>query len=141
MEISLWDPGDTGVLPASLRILQPTITGYTPVTFSWTAKKGNTNGQSCNSLGQKSVTSVTTNVGDAVNGRNSTTGVFNGCWLTIVIPLPTTYIAPQPPTETHGGGWWKIEYDMGGKSTFAPAFDLTTWQVDLLGNPVHLIVP
>lgn len=141
MEINLWDPGDTGVLPASLRILQPTVTGYTPVTFSWTAKKGNTNGQSCNSLGKSGVTSVATNVGDPGNGRNATTGIFNGCWLTIVIPLPIGYTAPQPPTETHGGGWWKIEYDMGGKSTFAPAFDLTTWQVDLLGNPVHLIVP
>jgi hypothetical protein len=60
--------------------------------------------------------------------------------LTITVPLPTNYSAPTPPGETNGGGWWKIEYDMGGSSS-TNAYDLTTWQVDLLGNPVHLVVP
>ena len=132
MRVRLWDPGDTSPLPASLKILQPTVTGYTPATFSWTAQKVNSSGQSCTGSGTN-VTSVTTNVG-------STTGTFNGCWLIITIPLPGTYDAPTPPGETHGGGWWKIEYDMGGSSS-SSAVDLTTFQVDLIGNPVHLVVP
>jgi len=132
MQINLWDPGDTKPLSASLKILAPTVTGYTPTTFSWSAQKVNSQGNVCTGTGTN-VTSVTTNVGN-------TTGTFNGCWLTILVQIPTNYTAPAPPGETNGGGWWKIEYDMGGSSSDS-AFDLTTWQVDLLGNPVHLVVP
>ena len=132
MEINLWDPGDTSPLSASLKILAPTSTGYVATKFSWSAKKVNSQGQSCTGK-NTNVTSVTTNVGN-------TTGTFNGCWLTIDVALPVNYTAPTPPGETNGGGWWKIEYDMGGSSS-DDAFDLTTWQVDLLGNPVHLVVP
>ncbi|HMJ79754.1 MAG TPA: pilus assembly protein TadG-related protein [Candidatus Dormibacteraeota bacterium] len=133
MMINLWDPGDTGNLSAALRILQPTSSGYTPATFSWTSQRGTTNSAAanCNGRSGSHVTSVTTNTGGS--------SVFNGCWVTITIPLPTTYNAPTPPGEP-GGGWWKIEYDMGG-STSDNAFDLTTWQVSLRGNPVHLVVP
>jgi len=132
MEINLWDPGDTRPLAASLKILAPTTTGYIATRFSWSARKVNSQGQTCNGTGTN-VTSVTTNVGN-------TTGTFNGCWLTIDVALPVNYTAPTPPGETNGGGWWKIEYDMGG-STSDSAFDLTTWQVNLLGNPVHLVMP
>jgi hypothetical protein len=31
--------------------------------------------------------------------------------------------------------WWKIEYQVDGGN------DTTTWQVDIQGNPVHLLVP
>ena len=54
---------------------------------------------------------------------------YNGCWLTITIPLEGDYDAPQ-------NGWWKIKYTISGSST---ATDITTWQVALLGNPVHLV--
>jgi hypothetical protein len=56
---------------------------------------------------------------------------YNGCWLNIAIALPTTYNAPQ-------SGWWKIQYTMGGSSS-TQATDLTTWQVNIRGNPVHLV--
>ena len=46
--------------------------------------------------------------------------------MTIDVPLPTNYTAPPAGGETHGGGWWKIEYDMGGSST-DNATDITTW--------------
>ena len=36
-------------------------------------------------------------------------------------------------------GWWRIRYNMGSGS--GNAFDLTTWQVGIRGNPVHLVVP
>ncbi len=38
------------------------------------------------------------------------------------------------------GGWWKIKYTMGG-STSSYSTDLTTWKVQIIGNPVHLVVP
>ena len=132
MEINLWDPGDTSPLPASLKILARTSTGYVATNFSWSGKRVNSQGQSCTGHGGP-VTWVTTNVGNTI-------GTFNGCWLTIDVALPVNYTAATPPGETNGGGWWKIEYDMGGSSSI-DAYDLTTWQVNLLGNPVHLVTP
>jgi hypothetical protein len=132
MIINLWDPGDTGNLSASLQILQPTATGYTAANLSWSAAWGTTNSNrsSCNGR-TGSGTSIVTNTGGSSQ--------FNGCWVTIQIPIPATYTAPQPPGEP-GPGWWKIRYTMGGSSS-QNAFDLTTWQVEIRGNPVHLVVP
>ena len=130
MEIKLYDPGDTGSLAANLQILQPGSGGYTAANFTYTAKKSAVNGVACDAR-TGSGTSVQTNTGG--------TSLFNGCWLTITIQLPTTYSAPTPPGEP-GPGWWKIQYNMSG-TTANTAFDLTTWQVNLRGNPVHLVVP
>ena len=73
---------------------------------------------------------ITTNTGGS--------SVFNGCWLTIVVVIPDNYDGNAPGTLDDN--WWKIEYTMGGSSA-DNAFDLTTWQVTLRGNPVHLVVP
>ena len=63
---------------------------------------------------------------------------FNGCWLTIVVVIPGNYDGVAPTAGDQN--WWKIQYTMGGAST-DNAFDLTTWQVTIRGNPVHLVVP
>jgi Flp pilus assembly protein TadG len=135
MVISLWDPGDTGVLPADLRILRPTATDYVVTPFNYSARQQASGAASCDARSGTNVTSVTTNTG----GSNR----FNGCWVTIEIPLPVDYSAPRPASETNpvvDGGWWKIRYDMGGSQSDDPAFDLTTWEVQLRGNPVHLVL-
>ena len=134
MVIDLWDPGDTGSLSATLEILKPGSTDYVPATFSYTAAQGTTNtgASSCNSIAGTNVTSVVTNTGGSSR--------FNGCWLTITIPLPGNYNAPHPSndTVTTDGGWWKIRYTMGGTAgSFST--DLTTWKVAIRGNPVHLV--
>ena len=131
MQIDLWDPGDTGALSASLQILQPTSGGYVPASFTYTTSRGTTDSGASSCPASGSGTSVTTNT-----GGNS---LFNGCWLRITIVLDDNYAAPTPPGETQGG-WWKIKYTMGG-STSSYSTDLTTWKVQILGNPVHLIVP
>ena len=94
--------------------------------MSYTAAKGttNTDAANCNSLTGTGVTSIQTNVG-------ATTGTYNGCWLTIHVVVPATYVANQ-------NGWWKIRYTMNGTGT---SNDVTTWTVRILGNPVHLILP
>ena len=51
LEIDLWDPGDTGNLAANLQILQPTTTGYTPATFSYTATQTASGASTCGSRG------------------------------------------------------------------------------------------
>jgi hypothetical protein len=135
MVIKLWDPGDTGSLPASLKILKPTLSGYAETAFSYSAERVAHNASSCNNNQGVNVSAVVTNTG----GNK----VFNGCWLTIEIPLPIDYDAPRPASEGNPnveGGWWKIRYVMGGNPGDNPAFDLTTWQVELRGNPVHLVL-
>ena len=133
MQIDLWDPGDTGNLSAKLEILQPTASGYSPVSFSYTTTKGSTDPNVVNCPASGSGTSVTTNTGG--------TSLYNGCWLRISIVIPDSYTAPIPTSEPSGqGGWWKIRYTMGGASS-SYSTDLTTWKVQILGNPVHLIVP
>ena len=127
VEIKLWDPGDTNPLAANLQIEIPTSGGWAATPFDWSATKGttNANAQNCDALTPGSgVGSVQTNVG-------ATAGTFNGCWLTIDVVIPTTYTAPQ-------SGWWKIKYNMTGTGT---SNDVTTWRVQIRGNPVHLIVP
>ena len=132
MVINLWDPGDTGALSASLEILQPTGSGFAPATFDYQGTLGTgASGSGCGSLSGNNVTAVTTNTGGS--------SLYNGCWLTIEIPLPTTYSAPTDPVSGEDG-WWKIRYTMGG-STSSFSTDLTTWQVNIRGNPVHLVLP
>jgi len=132
MIIDLWDPGDTGNLSASLQILKPTSSSYSPATFDYTAFRESSSGTSCNSNSGNGVSSVTTNTGGS--------SLFNGCWLTIQVRLPDDYSAPHPSSDsvTNEGGWWKIRYSMGGSSS-AFSTDLTTWQVSIRGSPVHLI--
>jgi hypothetical protein len=62
--------------------------------------------------------------------------------ITITIPLSATYgsgglTPPGVPGATAADkvGWWKIYYDVTN------ANDTTTWLVNILGNPVHLVVP
>lgn len=130
--IGLWDPGDTGALSANVQILIPGAAGYTATTVKWSSAKGTTNSAASACTGLTGTgTSITTNTG--------TQQKFNGCWVTIEVPIPATYTAPTPPGETEGG-WWKIKYVMGGATTDT-SLDVTTWQVSIRGNPVHLVLP
>jgi hypothetical protein len=125
VEIHLWDPGDTRPLQAVLQILVPNGAGWAPTNFTYTATQGTTDSgaANCNST-NGSGNSVMTNVGN-------TNGTYNGCWLTIQAVIPANYTAPQD-------GWWKIRYLMTGIGT---SNDVTTWTVNIIGNPVHLILP
>ncbi len=132
--ISLWDPGDTNTLSANLEILIPGSGGYSAATLNYTAAQGTThsNANNCNSTNVTGAANVPTNSGGS-GGQ-----LFNGCWVTIVIPIPVGYTAPQPPGESQPG-WWKIRYNMGSGSS--ASVDVTTWQVEIRGNPVHLVLP
>ena len=81
-----------------------------------------------------SVSSLLTNNG----GSSATTGLYNGCWVTIDTSIPSNYGGTTQTAPDNG--WWMIEYDMGGSSSDS-ASDLTSWQVNVVGNPVHLVVP
>ena len=127
IEIHLWDPGDTNPLNAKLQILIPTTdTTWTPTPFSYTASQGTSNSgrAACSSQSGTGVSQVETNVG-------ATTGTFNGCWLVLRAVIPANYTGAAD-------GWWKIRYNMSGSGT---SNDVTTWTVNIVGNPVHLVLP
>lgn len=123
LEIKLFDPGD--ITNTTLRIRQPTAGGYTNATFNWTA----TGVQGAGNPG----TSGTNATSLATSGSGA--GYFQNQWVTFSIPLPPSYTAPQPAGEP-GPGWWKIQYTTG-----ANGLEVTTWEVNIRGNPVHLVIP
>ncbi len=132
VQITLWDPGDTGSLTGQLRIRIPTGTGYTNADLTWSSTKGttNSNASNCNS---------SSGSGQSIDTHSGGSQRFNGCWVTIDILIPSSYTAPMPPGESEPG-WWKIQYVMSGSSSDT-SFDVTTWQVTIRGNPVHLVLP
>jgi len=131
VDISLWDPGDTGSLTADLSIQLPTASGYTAASFYSNSIAGTSLPESfsCGPETSSSQTSIRTSSGSG--------GIYNGYWVRVCVQIPDDYTAPTPPGETEAG-WWKISYDMSGSGN---STDLTTWKVDIRGNPVHLIIP
>ena len=126
VEVSLWDPGDTSPLTASIEVELPTAAGTwvgsNQMSYSAVTGTTNSNAVACNPTVISPVSSIVT-----ANPNSH----FNGCWLTIDVPIPPGYTAPQ-------SGWWKIKYTMSGSGT---SNDVTTWKVGIKGNPVHLITP
>ncbi|MGH2492500.1 MAG: pilus assembly protein TadG-related protein [Candidatus Limnocylindria bacterium] len=122
LEIRLFDPGDVGGT-ATLRIKKPTPTGYVNTTFSYTANGG---------AGSQSGTNVS-----SLLTANSGASQYQNAWVTITVPLPANYGVGglTPPGETEAG-WWKIEYSITSAGN-----DTTTWEVNIRGNPVHLVIP
>jgi hypothetical protein len=126
LEINLFDPGDISSTNFKIRIPTATAPGYTYATFTY-----KTTGSSCGAptSGGPTTTLVTS---------TSSCNYYNNEWVTISAQIPTTYTAPVAPTDPPGagGGWWKIEY-----GTLGSGQDITTWQVNIRGNPVHLVIP
>ncbi len=119
MQIRLFDPGDVGG-NAYLRLKRPGATAYANASFSYTATNG-TSG---------------TNVNVIQTARDGKS-LFNNHWIDISVPLGSDYgqgADDLTPTGESEPGWWKVEYTIsrGGNDT-------TTWEVNLKGNPVHLV--
>jgi hypothetical protein len=137
IEIDLYDPGDVGG-GAWLQILDPDNNVYTPATFKyssvakWNGAAGPANGSTTcietNSPGSPPSFSLPAGCPAVFDGSGTH---FDDYWVTILIPLDSDY-GKTGLAET---GWWKIQYSVGGGN------DTTTWQVNILGNPVHLVVP
>jgi hypothetical protein len=117
MVITLFDPGESDG-NAFLRILSPEGDVYHRATFDWTSNDGRSGDD---------VTQIQTSDG---------TPLFDNKVLTIRVPLRASYaVGDLDPMGIGEQGWWRIEYETSS------ADDTTTWQVELIGNPVHLVVP
>ena len=124
MVIELFDPGDASGNSA-IEILKPTGADYVPTPFSYTA-----DATASGSKSGSGVTSLKTTINSSAQ--------YNNAWVTLAVPLPKTYTAPHPATESANiaGGWWKIRYTFTASTS-----DTTTWMVSIRGNPVHLVQP
>src|SRR5207302_3463702 len=127
LEIKLFDPGD--ISSTSFKIRIPTAAGFQYATFNWTTTGINACAPGSAASGGPTTTLVTS---------TASCNYYNNQWVTISVPIPATYTAPVSPGDPPGagGGWWKIEY-----GTLGTGQDITTWEVNIRGNPVHLITP
>lgn len=109
VRIQLWDSAEGAT---ELRIKKPTgSNSWTDQSFNWSTSVCSANRSGTND----------TNIDiDAFN--------LNGCLITIEFTLPANY---SPPTDND---WWRIRYSYNSSAT-----DRTTWSVEILGDPVHLV--
>ena len=123
MKISLFDLGEGA---SKVEVLDP---NGVPVNFDWSTP--------CNPPQAIATGCSATNVAALSPVDNATKPYTrtNSAWnyndrsLTLTVQIPSNY------TQTFGTKvWWKIRYTVGGAPT-----DRTTWSVDVLGSPVHLV--
>ena len=125
MDITLFDPGDVSG-DAYLRILSPDGNAYNYATFDYSADA------QCRAVSD----ACSATAGHRSRPSSSGGSSFDNSVLTISVKLPSSYgsggLTPSGETEA---GWWKIEYEVAGGN------DTTTWEVNIRGNPVRLVVP
>ena len=126
MAVGLFDPGEGG---QTIEILDP---AGNPVSFTWSTTDN-----------LPAVANATAYSGSGpsldVSGASSplptwrrNPGKFNDRKVVAVVDLPsdpTKFCAPTCKT------WWKLRYTFGT----GPVSDRTTWDVSVLGDPVHLV--
>ena len=130
LQIFLYDPGDgSGPDPFTMQFVPPPSgLGVVPT---------GTGSISCNYNSTPSPTQIapstpntSANCQITTKTAGSSTGVYNGNWLNVIIQLPSGYTCS---TDC----WWWVKYTLGtGNST---PTDRTTWVVNVLGDPVHLV--
>jgi hypothetical protein len=131
LTIDLFDVGDsTG---GTIQILSPdgniqTATNFNYTTFNYNASMVRV-GPPGNCKSGVSDLCVDSNVPSITVANGSNQSSFNNTWIEITIPLGTTYGA----SGLWQGGWWQVQYNVTAGN------DLTTWSVNVNGNPVHLV--
>ena len=122
LEIDLFDPGDVSG-NGYLKLLSPNGTGGTQTQV--TNFRYTTDGNCRAGVSDACSGSNESQIQTANNGSSS----FQSTWIHIFVPLNTAYGS----TGLWRGGWWQVQYITGA------ANDTTTWSVNIIGNPVHLV--
>jgi hypothetical protein len=126
MRINLFDSGEGA---SSLQILDP---NGNAAAFSWSTPCNPPTPPSGSCSGSASGSNPSLDVSGS--GTQPYTGLqspskYNDRFITIDIPLPSNY-----STVYGGKTWWKVRYNVGSTPT-----DRTTWSVNIVGDPVHLL--
>ncbi len=122
MRVTLFDPGEGS---NSLRILDP---NGTAATFSWSTPCNPPTPPTGGCSGSGSSLDVSGSGTQPYSSLQSTSK-YSDRYIIIDIPLPANYTGLYG-TKT----WWKISYSAGSSPT-----DRTTWSVNIVGDPVHLV--
>ena len=132
LTIDLFDIGDSS--NGYIQILSPDGGTAHTVAFNYTTFSAAVSGSS---VGRTSPGNCKSGLSDvcANNGVSKITvasggkSSFNNTWIEITIPLGSAYGS----SGLYMGGWWQVQYVVSSAS------DLTTWSVNVNGNPVHLV--
>lgn len=109
VRLTLWDASEGSTF---VRLRRPTGTNtWVNQEFDWYASP------SCSGCSGNDVTQIDTS-GSTFNGRS----------IIIEFTLPADY---DPPDDNQ---WWRIRYNYNSTAT-----DRSTWSVNILGDPVHLV--
>jgi Flp pilus assembly protein TadG len=124
IQINLWDVGDNQA-NSYLKIMSPDGGSQNSIGFSYTSAELDGTAGPSGTVTASGLGLQTT----SCSGSNCSTP-FNDKLLTILIPLNSSY-----GTSLWNSGWWQVQYNVSSGN------DTTTWQVNVLGNPVHLLLP
>lgn len=161
VQVLLWDPGEGA---QSLQIIQPDGSPAALKFRTWNPGLSDPNGSAAKVLDYNRRAGITggplheINVAGLVSAlppaeqppwlvtpfstlgpERAGTSTYNGRLLSIELNVPTNYgcvpaSSPCQEIALPDDGWWKIRYTTSGAVS-----DRTTWSVQLLGDPVHLV--
>ena len=138
MVINLWDPGDTGNLAANLQILEPTATSATCPTNVQLLRAGRARTTATPRLRQpqraRNVDSVTTNTGGEQPLQRMLADPRDR-------PAQRLHCAASFVGHGHQRRWLVEDPLQHERQHYQYSTDLTTWEVELRGSPVHLVIP
>ena len=124
MQVTLFDAGEGA---QSIEVLDP---NGAPATFSWSTPCTNPPSPPTGPCSGASITSLNVS-GTGLQPYPGLQGNsrYNDRRMILDIELPANY-----STVFAGKEWWQVRYTVGSSPT-----DRTTWSVNILGNPVHLV--
>lgn len=122
MRLTLFDAGEGA---NTLRVIDP---NGSPAGFGWFTQCNPPTPPTGGCSGSGSSLNVSGTGTQPYTGLNSSSR-YNDRYLILDIPLPANYAARYGTKR-----WWKVEYAAGTAPT-----DRTTWSVNIVGDPVHLV--
>jgi Putative Flp pilus-assembly TadE/G-like len=122
MRVTLFDAGEGA---NTLQIIDP---NGNPASFSWSTACNPPTPPTGSCSGSGTSLDVSGTGTQPHAGLNSTSK-YNDRYMVLDIALPPNYTAVYG-TKT----WWKVRYNTGATPT-----DRTTWSVNIVGDPVHLV--
>lgn len=123
MELELFDPGEGA---SSIRVLDP---NGNPVSFTWRTACNPPTPPNGGCSGSGNALDVSGS-GPQPYPNLGSSSRYSDRTILLSIALPNDYA-----TRYGGKKWWKIRYNTGsGRVT-----DRTTWSVNIIGDPVHLV--
>jgi hypothetical protein len=132
LTIDFFDIGDSTA--GTIQILSPasgtpTAVPFTYHTFTYNASLTRLIDAASNCI-PKAYSACSGNSVSNITVAGASGSSFNNTWIEVTIALPADYGTAH---TLWLGGWWQVQYNVSAGS------DLTTWMVNVNGNPVRLV--